>query len=280
VLECVANLSEGRDAVLLHGFREAAAPQLLDLHADPGLNRCVLTMAGEPEELHATVAAVARLAVATLDIGRHTGAHPRLGVVDVVPFVDLEDPTLPATPRSLSARDRFAEWAAAELDLPCFLYGPERSLPEIRREAWRALAPDRGPDRPHPTAGATCVGARGALIAYNLVLATADLANARQAAAAVRRPGLRALAFLAGEGAMVSCNLTDPYRIGPAEAYDAVAAEVGRARIARAELVGLLPAGVLRGVPTARWTELGVGPDRTIEAALEGSHHQARPRSW
>src|SRR5581483_11027857 len=165
VLECVVNLSEGRDPARLEGFRSAVEPVLLDVHADPYLNRSVLTLAGEPDELHHHVAALAQLAVATLDLGSHRGEHPRLGVIDVVPFVDLADAALPATEQSLSARDRFADWAAAAVGLPCFLYGPDRALPDVRREAWRSLWPDRGPSQPHPTAGAVCVGARGALIA-------------------------------------------------------------------------------------------------------------------
>jgi len=274
VLECVVNLSEGRDPSLLAAFRTETAGVLLDAHADRYLNRSVLTLAAEPDALHGAVCGLARLAVATLDLTRHAGAHPRLGVVDVVPFVDLSDPAAPFTARSLAARDRFAHWAATELGLPCFLYGPERALPDIRRAAWRGLGPDRGPARPHPTAGATCAGARGVLVAYNLVLGTGDLALARRAAAAVRRPGLRALGFAVGARVEVSCNLTDPYRLGPVAAYDAVAAAVGAPAIAAAELVGLLPEAVLRAAPPGRWAALGIGPERTIEAAL------ARPRSW
>jgi len=282
VLECVVNLSEGRDPARLEGFRSAVEPVLLDVHADPYLNRSVLTLAGEPDELHHHVAALAQLAVATLDLGSHRGEHPRLGVIDVVPFVDLADAALPATEQSLSARDRFADWAAAAVGLPCFLYGPDRALPDVRREAWRSLWPDRGPSQPHPTAGAVCVGARGALIAYNLVLATPDVSVARRVAAAVRQPGLRALGFAVGPRVEVSCNLTDPYRLGPAQAYDAVAAALaseGQDPIESAELVGLLPAEVLAAVAPDRWRQLGIGPERTIEAALEGPR-QARPRSW
>jgi hypothetical protein len=120
------------------------------------------------------------------------------------------------------------------------------------------------------------------------VLRTDDLALARRVAARVRRPGLRALGFAVGARVEVSCNLTDPHRLGPADAYDVVAAAVaveagageagafaaGAAAIAAAELVGLLPEAVLAAVPSDRWAALGIGPDRTIETAL------ARPRSW
>ncbi|HVM68195.1 MAG TPA: hypothetical protein VMU14_25175 [Acidimicrobiales bacterium] len=277
MLECVVNLSDGRDGVTLDACRDAAGRLLLDLHADADLDRSVLTLAGPTADLQAAVAALARIAVATIDLAAHGAAHPRLGAVDVVPFVDLDDPAAPATPRSLAARDAFADWAGTTLDLPCFLYGPERPLPELRRHAWRDLMPDRGPGRPHPTAGAACVGARGALVAYNLVLGTADLAVAGAAAARVRRPGLRALGFPLAAGAAVSCNLTDPYRLGPAAAYDAVdeaARALAGVAVVSAELVGLLPEAVLVAAPRHRWEELGIGPDRTVEAAL------GRPRSW
>jgi glutamate formiminotransferase len=277
VLECVVNLSEGRDASHLDAYRAATEGTRLDLHADPGLNRSVFTLAGAPDELQGAVRRLTRLAVASLDLTHHDGAHPRLGVVDVVPFVDLAEPASPATARSVAARDRFAGWAAAELGLPCFLYGPGRALPDVRRGAWRTLCPDRGPARPHPTAGAACVGARGVLVAYNLVLSTGDLGAARAVAASVRGPGLRALAFPVGTHVEVSCNLTEPYRLGPADAYDAVAAaarDLCGAAVTTAELVGLLPDAVLRAVRPERWPGLGIGPERTIEAAL------ARPRSW
>jgi glutamate formiminotransferase len=279
VLECVVNVSEGEQRTLLDAFREVTRPVLLDLHVDRFHNRAVLTLAGEPDALADALAALTRLAVASLDVTRHAGAHPRLGVVDVVPFVDLGALWEPATPRSLAARDRYAAWAAAELQLPCFLYGPERTLPEVRRTAWRTLEPDCGPARAHPTAGAVCVGARGALVAYNLVLSTPDLVTATHVAAAVRRPGLRTLALAVGPDVQVSCNLTEPRVLGPADAYDLVARALeahspGATRIAAAELVGLLPRDVLTAIPSGRWHTLGIGPERTIEARLE-----ARPAS-
>jgi glutamate formiminotransferase len=279
VLECVVNISEGTQGPLLEALVEVSRPTLLDLHTDAFHNRAVLTLAGEPDALTDRLAELTRLAVATLDLAVHTGAHPRLGVVDVVPFVDIADLWAPATPRSLAARGSYAAWAAAELDLPCFLYGPERTLPEVRRTAWRSLAPDCGPDRAHPTAGAVCVGARGALVAYNLVLSAADLTTAAHVAAAVRRPGLRTLAVVVGPEVQVSCNLTDPPALGPADVYDLVAHALEQhglnaPRIGRAELVGLLPHEVLTAIPPSRWRTLDIGPDRTIEARLEAQ----RPR--
>ncbi len=165
---------------------------------------------------------------------------------------------------AVRARDEYARWAALTLDLPCFLYGPERDLPTIRRRAFGDLAPDIGPAEPHATAGAVAVGARLPLVAYNLWV-DASPAHARDIARSLRGPTVRALAFDLASGVQVSCNLVDPDRFGPAQAFDAVAAQ---ARVTRAELVGLVPESVLRSVPAHRWTELDLDADRTIEARL------------
>ena len=149
-----------------------AGRALLDVHSDPWHHRSVLTLGGD--DVEAAARAVAAAAVDLLDLSDHEGAHPRLGVVDVVPFVPL--PRLGGGRRrgadddlgeALAARDRFARYAADELGVPCFFYGPERSLPEVRRRAFVTEAPDAGPAVPHPSAGAMCVGARPPLVAYN-----------------------------------------------------------------------------------------------------------------
>lgn len=257
MLECVVNVSEGRDAEALAALRSVAGADLLDLHSDPDHHRSVLTMVGE-----AAPAAVARAAVARLDLRRHVGAHPRLGVVDVVPFVALDGDEACAG----DAADRFVTWLGEALGVPAFRYGDGHpSLPEVRRRAFRDLAPTAGPCAPHPTAGATAVGARPLLVAYNVWLAAHDLPAARAAARAVRGPAVRALGLGVGARAQVSMNLLDVHRFGPADAYDAVAALVP---ITGAELVGLLPASALAAVPEARWPQLDLGPDRTIEARL------------
>lgn len=266
-MECVVNVSEGRRPGLVAELAAAVGSALLDVHRDPDHGRSVITVAGDEAAVWTAVTALARMAVSALDLSRHHGVHPRMGVLDVVPWVDLAQPWAPATEESLATRDRFASWAADELGLPCFTYGPERSLPDVRRRAWRGLVPDTGQDRPHPTAGSVAVGARGVLIAYNLWLAEPDVAHARRVAAAIRRPGLRALGLGVGGRAQVSCNLVDPSGLGPAAAYDLVAA---RATVSGAELVGLLPEAVLVSIPKHRWPELDLAGDRTIEARIAG----------
>lgn len=269
MLECVVNVSEGRRPAVIDALAGAAGPGLLDLHCDPHHHRCVLTLAGPGVEKAARD--LATETVKLVDLRLHMGVHPRIGALDVVPFVHLdEDPA-----RALAARDDFARWASTALRLPCFLYGPERSLPELRRRAFSTLLPDMGPTRPHPTAGAVAVGARAPLVAYNLWLAHPDVKVARVIAGSLRyvfarsgdrgAPAVRALGIEVGGAVQVSCNLLDPDRIGPAQVFDAVTA---RADIARAELVGLVPATVLAQIPEWRWNQLDLADDRTIEARL------------
>jgi glutamate formiminotransferase len=266
VLECVINVSEGRDDDVLGALRTAAGASLLDLHADRHHNRAVLTLAGS--EVERSARSVTGTGVRLIDVTRHAGAHPRLGAVDVVPFVPIHGA---AMERALGARDRFAAWASEELGVPCFLYGPERPLPDLRREAFRSLAPDLGPSEPHPTAGAICCGARPALIAYNLWLVPGtDVTVASRIATAVRGPAVRALGLDLEGVAQVSLNLLDWTVVGPEEAYDRVAAlaEEAGSRVDRAELVGLAPAGALLAIKERRWPRLGLNSAQTIEARL------------
>jgi glutamate formiminotransferase len=260
-LACVVNVSEGRDAGVLDALDAAGGRSLLDRHTDPFHHRSVLTVGGPGVE--EATRALARITVERVDLRRHQGAHPRIGALDVVPFVPLAGT---AMADALAARDRFATWAADELALPCFLYGPERALPDVRRDAFTVLSPDRGPAKPHPTAGACAVGAREVLVAYNVWL-DASPDDARRVAVAVRDPqrGVRALGLKVGGRAQVSMNLTDPSRCGPADAFDAVAR---LATIAGAELVGLVPESVLLAIPPDRWAELDLARSRTIEARL------------
>jgi glutamate formiminotransferase len=273
VLECVINVSEGRDTSVISAIAAAGGDQVLDVHNDPDHHRAVITLGGNETEDAAR--AVARRTVELVDLRRHCGVHPRMGALDVVPFVPLgpEDAVLPIgddlTP-ALAARDSFARWAAQDLALPCFCYGPERTLPEVRRRAFVDLEPETGPSQPHPTAGACAVGARFALVAYNLWLSTPETQVARTIARALRGPAVRALGFAAGGMTQVSCNLVDPVHFGPVRAYDAVdhlAHELG-VEITRAELIGLVPAHVIASTPTERHRQLDLDPERTIEARL------------
>lgn len=273
MLECVINISEGRRTDVVDAIAAAAGRDLLDVHRDPHHHRAVLTVVGE-----GAARDVARAAVERLDLTAHRGVHPRIGVLDVVPFVPL-GPTTPAD--AVRAREAFMRWAADDLGLGSHRYGPlgsptgpgttwaewpdQRTLPEVRRRAAEGARPDVGPAGPDPRRGAAAVGARPVLVAYNLWLAEPDLALARRIATAVRGPALRALGLPVGDRVQVSMNLVDPGELGPAQAWDAVAA---LAPVAGAELVGLVPAAVLEAIDPSRWERLDLSADRTIEARL------------
>jgi len=275
IIGCVVNVSEGRDQDVLGELAASAAAVLLDVHADPYHHRSVFTLAGAVDDIMDAVRALAAMSVARLDLRTHDGAHPRLGVLDVVPFI----PFVPGQPPShdLSAvmplRNEIARWAGTTLALPSFLYGPlpggvTRTLPQLRRHAFTGMAPDFGPARPHRTAGATAVGARPALVAYNVWVSSVSVAH--QVAPLVRGPMVRALGLALGDRAQVSCNLVDPAHLGPVQLYDLVADHVDQlgGKVVGAELVGLLPQSILADIAIERWTQLGLSADSTVESRL------------
>jgi glutamate formiminotransferase len=278
-MECVINVSEGRDEAVLRRLAAAAGPALLDQHRDPDHNRAVFTLAGRADLVAEASRALATATLAALDLRRHSGAHPRLGALDVVPFVPY-DPGRPA-PEDLAAavtqRDRFARWLGGDMGVPSFLYGPlpgggSRSLPELRRLAFGpepgGLLPDRGPLQADLRSGATAVGARRVLVAYNVWVSSAEVA--RRVAPLVRRREVRALGLAVGTRAQVSCNLVEPDRYGPRQLYDVVAALVREAggAVDGGELVGLIPGSVLATVPLDRRAELGLSEEATVESRL------------
>ncbi len=302
MLECVVNISEGRRPDVVAALAAACESALIDVHTDPDHNRSVLTLAGRRDEVAEAAIALARLAVERIDLSAHSGVHPRLGAVDVVPFVPLDlseargrvaggPPTLDGAGEAARV---WGERAAKELGVPVFLYGTadpaRRALPDLRRTAFRERRPDFGPSEPHPTAGAMAVGARPVLVAINCELAggggglAADLAVARAVAAEVRErdgglPGVRALGFaLESKGrAQVSMNLTDLASTGVEAACAAVrrAATERGGDVTAVELVGLLPAAELERCSEAFLAWSGLSAARTIEARLRAAGRSA-----
>jgi glutamate formiminotransferase len=285
-VECVINISEGRDPEIISAVAAAAGRCLLDVHSDAEHHRSVLTLAGGLPEVESAARSVATAAVGAIDLATHRGVHPRLGAVDVVPFVPLPGHGDPSTAwrSALDARAAFADWMGRELGVPCFLYGPERTLPEVRRGAFTGVSPDYGPGSPHPTAGACAVGARQVLIAYNVWIRASsgspphevtddiDVAGAaRTLATGLRREGLRTLGLAVDGGAQVSCNVVDPERVRLVDVYDDVArgASDQGCEVWRGELVGLLPSSALAAVPDRRWAEIGISAEDTIEFRLD-----------
>jgi glutamate formiminotransferase / 5-formyltetrahydrofolate cyclo-ligase len=263
-LESVPNLSEGRNEAVLDALREAmsAPARLLDIHVDRDHHRSVYTLVGSGEELVETLAAGIARAAELIDLREHQGAHPRVGAADVVPLVPLAPSDEPAARDAALA---LADRVAAELELPVFFYGRltrdrrepaffRRGGPEElqRRVDSGELAPDRGPKKLHPTAGAVVLGVRRPLIAFNVNLRSDDVDVARGIAAVVRErdggfPGVRALGLDLPEAGVVqvSMNVTD---------WEAAALHVILARVVQeaelrgvevigSELVGLMPAG-------------------------------------
>src|SRR5437016_12414521 len=227
LVECVPNFSEGRDPATIDALRAAISGvpgvQLLDVQSDTSHNRSVFTFVAPPAAAVDAAFAAMRVATQRIDLTRHSGEHPRMGATDVVPFVPVAGITMDecvALARSLGER------VGKELLIPVFLYAraatrPERVLlPDVRKGEFegmhgRVLEPDFGPSRVHPTAGATAIGARPFLVAYNVYLGPAEnLQVAKDAARAVRGSsgGLRYVKGLGLEvdgQAQVSMNLVD-----------------------------------------------------------------------
>ena len=254
LVQCVPNFSEGRDpaiiAAIVDAVRQTPGVRLADWSADPDHNRLVVTFVGPPEAVQSAALASAAAAVKHIDLRVHSGVHPRLGVLDVLPFVPLFGISLAEC--AVLARSVGAA-LAERYDLPVFFYEAastdKHSLPLIRKSAFAALTPDCGPPVPHPTAGAVVVGARGPLTAFNVNLATADLSAARTIAREMRGlphlPGIRALGLrLPSRGiTQVSMNLTRPADTPLLAVFQYIerrAADLATAAI-ESEVIGALP---------------------------------------
>jgi glutamate formiminotransferase / formiminotetrahydrofolate cyclodeaminase len=271
LFECVPNFSEGRDPAKVERIAAAARAvpgvTVLDVERDAAHHRSVISLVGEGEPLLEAVLAMMRVATASIDLTQHHGEHPRMGATDVVPFVPLGSATMADAVR---LAERLGDRVANELGIPVYLYAgaarrPERAdLAKVREGQFEGIretigtdparAPDFGPARVHPTAGAVAIGARPVLIAYNVYLTTPDVAIAKKVAKAVRArdgglPEVKALGFDIPERhqAQVSMNLTD-YRVTPVHrAFDAVRKEAERlgAGVDESEIVGLVPEDAL-----------------------------------
>jgi glutamate formiminotransferase len=270
VIECVPNVSEGRNSEVLSeiasAVRSAPSVRLLDVSSDPSHNRSVLTLVGDAEGVRQGVRALFGAAVPRIDLTRHRGEHPRMGAVDVVPIIPIRGATVEqcvALSREIGAE------IAEQHGIPVFLYEDSassdrrRNLAEIRRGEFEGLAekmkaaewkPDFGPEAPHPTAGAVAVGARAPLIAYNINLGTRDLAIADRIAKAIRHLGggfryVKALPVdLADRGQVqVSINMTNFKKSPLHRVFECVKSEAERHGVAivGSEIVGLTPAEAL-----------------------------------
>lgn len=270
MLECVVNISEGRRRAWLAELVSSLSG-VGDVHADDDHHRSVLTLLGPSPALIETVVQLARVVIAEVDFASHRGVHPRIGALDVVPFVPLGEATMGD---AVAARDRCAERLARELSLPVYLYGPlpdgsSRTLPDLRRAVREGAAPDVAPERSGSPGGAAALGAREVLVAWNLWLGSTSLSRANELARSLRAVDVRTLAFEVTGAVQVSCNLLEPLTTTPADVYDQAALRLeGSEAILRSELVGLAPRAMLASIGEDRWASLDLSEDQTIEAAI------------
>jgi glutamate formiminotransferase len=270
IIECVPNFSEGREpdriAAIEAAVRQVPGVRVLDLSSDRDHNRSVLTFVGEAESVRRGALALVEAAVSRIDLTKHEGGHPRVGAVDVIPFIPI---------RNASAADcveiarAVGREAADRFEIPVYLYEDaasseeRRNLSNIRKGEFEGLGekmklpewrPDFGPDRPHPTAGAVVVGARMPLIAYNVNLATPDLSVAETIAKSIRHIGggfryCKAMGVeLKDRGIVqVSINMTNYKKTPLHRVFECVKSEAARygVNVVGSEIVGLTPAEAL-----------------------------------
>jgi glutamate formiminotransferase / 5-formyltetrahydrofolate cyclo-ligase len=270
IIESIPNVSEGRRADVIErmasAIRQVAGVRLLDYSSDPSHNRSVFTLVGDAQSLKAATLALFEQAVSAIDLRTHQGEHPRLGAVDVVPFVPIEGVTMD---ECVALAKQVGGDVAARFDVPVYLYeeasaNPARkNLEDIRRGEFEGLAakmaspgwtPDFGPATPHLSAGASVIGARMPLIAYNINLNTDRLDVAKKIAAAIRHSsgGLR---FVKAMGltledrkiVQVSMNLTNHQKTPIFRVFEIVKREAARygVTVLESEIVGLVPSAAL-----------------------------------
>lgn len=294
LVECIPNFSEGRrrDVVeaIAAAMRTVKGVRVLDVELDASHNRSVVTLAGPPEAVVEAAFRSVREAAARIDMGEHRGAHPRIGAADVVPLVPVRAVSMP---ECIAFARRLGERIGSELGIPVYMYGeaalsPDRfRLPDVRKGEYEGLRaevatnPDRRPDfgpASLGSAGATAVGARWPLIAYNVNLASADVGIAKAIARRIREangglPAVRALGIALEDRGLVqvSMNLTDYHTTGLLAAYTAVAMEAARLGVAvdRSEIVGLVPQDALPGDPVSLRLR-GFSRRQVLEERLRG----------
>ena len=266
IMECVPNFSEGRDLgkieKIIEPFRARQGVKLLDYSNDEDHNRLVVTVVGEPEALKAALLEAVGQAVALIDLTCHTGQHPRMGAVDVVPFIPIKGCTME---EAVGLSKEVGEQIAALYNVPVFLYEKSASAPyrenlaAVRKGEFEGMAekiklpewqPDFGPAERHPTAGTVAVGARMPLVAYNVNLGTANLEIASDIAKKIRfiGGGLRYCKAMGVELkergiTQVSINMTDYTRTALYRAFELVKVEARRygVPVVGSEIIGLVP---------------------------------------
>lgn len=286
-IECVPNFSEGRDRAVVAALEQSVTTipgaLLLDSTSDVDHNRTVLTFAGDPNAVAAAALAAVRTAVERIDLTKHQGVHPRIGAADVVPFVPIQEGEGSSTLEDCAVVAREAgERIWNELHVPVYLYEAAARRPEcarlenVRKGVKAGMPPDIG-DKPHATAGCCVVGARGFLVAWNIILETDDLNAARSIAGEIREsggglPAVKALglALPSRSRVQVSVNLTDYRRTPLHVVFDAVASRCKERgiRVEGSELIGLIPQAALYATVRHDLRWLNMRPELVLEARL------------
>lgn len=293
IIECVPNISEGRrpDVVerAVDALRGVEGVRVLDFSSDASHNRSVLTFAGAPGPVRDAVLRLYDAVLPAIDLRQHKGEHPRMGAVDVVPFIPIEGVTMADC---VTLAHDVGAAIAERFEVPVFLYeeastaAHRRNLEDIRRGEFEGLgeklarpewAPDFGPAAPHPSAGASVVGARMPLIAFNINLATDRLDVAKKIATAVRMSsgGLRfvkamGLALDERPIVQVSMNLTNYEKTPIFRVFDLVAREAARygVMVLEGEIVGLVPAAALYATAEYHLQLTGFRREHVLEERL------------
>ena len=307
VLEAVPNFSEGRDLGWIRELVQvitAEGAEVIDWTADRDHHRSVITYLGAPEIVEVASIAAARFAIEGIDLRTHEGIHPRIGALDVLPFVPVHDLTMDS---AVESARRVAGRLAAE-GVPVYLYGEaahgmtpsrsDRSLASIRKGGFEALqggfpkgrepdlAASQWPGRPHPTAGATCVGARRVLLAWNVFVEGIPLDALEAIAGGLRETGggfkhlrVLALALPETERLQISMNLEDPEATSPYDVFDAIEerVEAGGGQVIETEVIGMIPDPLVLPAAGDRFRLLHPGKSRLLSRRVS-NHVSARAK--
>ncbi len=295
IIECVPNISEGRDRASIDAIsaavRAVAGVRLLDVSSDASHNRSVLTFVGDASAVRRAVTALFEAAIPRIDLRRHQGEHPRMGAVDVVPFIPIRGASMDDC--VALSRESGAE-IGERFGVPVYLYeesaasDARRNLAEVRKGQFEGFAqkmkearwkPDFGPGEPHPSAGVVAVGARAFLIAYNINLATRELAVADRIAKAIRHlsGGFRYVKAMGVELSdrglvQVSINMTNFKKTPLHRVFECVRSEAERHGVAivGSEIVGLTPAEALYAAAEHFLRLEGFSSEQVLETKLLG----------
>lgn len=295
VIQCVPNFSEGRRVTVVTQIVDAiraAGAEVIDYSLDTDHNRSVVTFIGDPERIYSGVMAGAGKAAELIDLRAHQGAHPRIGAMDVVPLVPVTGVTMDDCVR---LSHRLGKAIADNLDIPVYLYEKSASaehrqnLANVRRGGFEGIAgttlskdrePDFGPHRAHPSAGATVIGARGPLIAFNVNLRSHDMALARRIASNMRRtrdegkglPGVKAIAveLVSRKLVQISTNITEPDKATMYDVFEFVRREAERCgtQVLESELIGVVRSDAVARSAASAMALADFGSERILDNHL------------